>query len=239
MIACNLENLNIFFLIDGGVQKLCRALQNKHSKLSTLNLAQNNLTDGCISDLCNALQNEHCKLNEVNLAVNRLTDQCIPDLCRALQNEHCKLNVVDLAINRLTDQCIPDLCRALQSEHCKLQVVNLATNRLTDQCIPDLCRALQNEHCKLTALSLDHNEGITNEGLRMLCECSLPEEQQKKILNLSGCSLTNDCIPYLRNAVENEHCILKELRLAKSVFSQEEQEHLHQLETNQMKFELV
>ncbi len=174
----------------------------------------------------------------LNLARNNLTDQCIPDLCRALQNEHCKLNCLDLSVNQLTDQCIPDLCKALENEHCKLNEVNLVMNKLTDQCIPHLCKALTSKS-KLTALSLAQNVRITDEGLRMLCECSLPEKQQKKKLDLYGCSLTSDCIPYLRDAVENEHFILKELSLSKNMFSGEEQEYLRQLETNQMKFQFV
>jgi Ran GTPase-activating protein (RanGAP) involved in mRNA processing and transport len=118
------------------------------------------------------------------------------------------------------------ICKALQNEHCKLNTLNLAGNKLTDQCIPDICRALQNGHCKLTALSLAYNEGITDEGVRMLCECSLPEGQEKKKLSLYGCSLTNACIPYLRDAMKNEHSILKELTLIESASSQEDLKQL-------------
>jgi Ran GTPase-activating protein (RanGAP) involved in mRNA processing and transport len=147
--------------------------------------------------------------------------------------------MLNLAQNNLTDECISDLCKALQNEHCKLNEVNLAMNKLTNQCIPHLCEVLKSKS-KLTDLSLAQNRDITDEALRMLCQCSLPEGQQKnRKLNLFGCSLTNNCIRYLRNAVGNEHFILKELILAKSVFSNEEQEHLHQLETSQTKFELV
>ena len=69
-------------------------------------------------------------------------------------------------------------------------------------------------------------------------ECSLPEGQEKN-LNLIRCSLTNNCIPYLHSAVENERFVLKELILGKSRFSEEEQGHLHRLQTKEMKFELV
>jgi hypothetical protein len=139
-----------------------------------------------------------------------------------------------------TDGGVQKIFGALQNEHCKLNCLDLSENYLTDQCIPGLCNALQNKHCKLSALTLAHNEDITDEGLRMLCECSLPEQQEeKKKLNLYGCSLTNACKPYLSNAMKNERFILKELTLAKSMFSEEERELLHQLETNQMKFELV
>ena len=137
-----------------------------------------------------------------------------------------------------TDGGVQKLFGALQNEHCKLNWLNLSLNHLTDQCIPGLCNALQNKHCKLSALTLAHNEDITDEGLRMLCECSLPEQQQeKKKLNLYGCSLTNACIPYLSNAVKNERFILKELTLIK--FSEKDRKRLRELETNDMTFEFI
>jgi hypothetical protein len=118
--------------------------------------------------------------------------------------------------------------------------LDLSENYLTDQCIPGLCNALQNKHCKLNALTLAYNEDITDEGLRMLCECSLPEQQEeKKKLNLYGCSLTNACIPYLSNAVKNERFILKELVLKENSFSENDQEHFHRLETNDTKFKFI
>ena len=233
---CKLENLNVSqcSITHGGAQELCKALlQNEHCKLIELNLGYNRLTDQCMPDLCKALQNEHCKLIELILAGNQLTDQCIPKLCKALQNEHCKLIALNLAFNKLTDYCIPELCKALQNEHCKLIELNLGHNRLTDKCIPDLCKALKSES-KLTVLSLADNKGITNEGLRMLCELLLTNEHcNLEKLNLWGCSLSNDCIPHLRKAVENEHFSLKELKLKSYVFSEEK---LHQLGTDKIKF---
>ena len=219
------------------VQMLGKALQNEHCKLSKLCLQGNGLTNQCILKLCNALGNGHCKLDWLSLALNKLTDQCIPNLCKALESGHCKLTCLNLTANELTDQCIPDLCNALANKHCKLDKILLGANKLTDQCIPHVCKALESR-TKLTSLSLHQNKGITNDGLGTLCKSSLTEGQQKKKLNLFGCSLSNDCIPYLRNAVKNEYFALKQLTLEKRVFSEEEQEQLHQLQSNRMKFEL-
>ena len=102
---------------------------------------------------------------------------------------------------------------ALVTKHGKIAVLDLGNCSLTNHCIPSLLKPLQNEHCQLTNLSLKSNV-IGNRGARMLFEDGLTKDHCKLIkLNLSDCSLTNECIFSLLKALENELCGLLELTL--------------------------
>jgi hypothetical protein len=64
-------------------------------------------------------------------------------------------------------------------------------------------------------LSLLANQGITDEGLRTLCESALTSEHCKlTVLYLDDCSLTDKCIPDLCVALQSERCKLTDLSLA-------------------------
>jgi Ran GTPase-activating protein (RanGAP) involved in mRNA processing and transport len=93
---------------------------------------------------------------------------------------------------------------ALSKEHCKLTKLTLSKCSLTDCCIPSLCKALQDERCQLTDLSLGYN-AIGDKGACMLFKDALTKEHCKLTeLNLGKCSLTDQCIPSLCKALQDE-----------------------------------
>ena len=214
---CKLTKLDLAncSLTNQCIPSLCIALQDKRCKLTVLSLAMNSIMDeGAMNLFKNALSKENCKLTKLDLERCSLTDQCIPSLCMALQNEHCKINVLLLRGNSITDRGATMLFEnALPKENCKLTKLNLAECSLTDQCIPSLCMALQDERCKVTVLYLNDND-IMDKGAMKLFENALLNENCKLTkLDLGQCSLTDQCIPNLCMALQNEHCKVNVLSL--------------------------
>ena len=199
------------------VPALCELLKNECCNLIDLSLKDNSgIKDEGLRILCeDALTNEHCKLERLDLKDCSLTDDCLPELCNALQDERCKLICLSLSQNKIADKGLHMLCElALTKKHCKLLELNLDGCSLTDECIPDLSNALEDEHCKLTCLSLSQNK-IADKGVHVLCEFALTKEHCKLVeLNLRDCSLTDECLPDLCNALEVEHCKLTCLSLS-------------------------
>ncbi|CAB3999043.1 Leucine Rich repeat-containing, partial [Paramuricea clavata] len=149
------------------------------------------------------------QLYELDVSVCELTDRCIPTLVKALQDKHCQLTVLSLGFSAIGDK---GACRlfedALTKEHCKLTMLDLERCSLTDQCIPSLCKALQDGRCQLVALSL-RNNAIGDEGVGMLFEDALTKEHCKlMVLDLAERSLTDQCIPSLCKALQDERCQL-------------------------------
>ncbi|XP_028398639.1 NACHT, LRR and PYD domains-containing protein 12-like [Dendronephthya gigantea] len=235
---CKLTNLDLSgcSLTYRCVPELCRTLQDKHCKLAVLSLAHNKgVGREGLRLLCEyALTRDHCKLVKLNLARCSIADQCIPELCQALQDEQCKLTDLSLGYNiGLSDEGLRTLCgQALTKENCKVTKLNLSWCSLTDQCIPILCTTLQHERCKLTDLSIGSDKGISDEGLRVLCERALTNERCKLAkLDMSHCSLTDRCIPVLCEALQDEHCGLCELFLKESMFSSASIKSLREITT--------
>ena len=229
---------------DEGAMVLCDALTKEFRKLNKLDVRECSLTDRCIHTLVKALQDErcqltylslegndigdesacmlfedaltkeHCKLTELNLGICSLTDQCISSLCKVLQDERCQLTDLSLEDNDIGDKGACMLfVDALTNDHCKLTELDLSECSLTDQCIPSLCKALQDERCQLTGLSLTFND-IGDKGVDMLFEHALTKEHCKLTeLNLERCLLTDQCIPSLCKALQNERCQLTVLTL--------------------------
>jgi hypothetical protein len=167
-----------------------------------------------------ALTKEHCKLTELNLRRCSLTDQCIPSLCKALQDERCQLTDLSLGCNAIGDRGACMLFEdALTKEHCKLTELNLRQCSLTDQCIPSLCMALKDEHCQLSFLSMWGNF-IGDKGVGILFEDALTKEHCKLTeLNVERCSLTDQCIPAVCKALQDDSCGLTKLHLGRNNFS--------------------
>jgi hypothetical protein len=94
--------------------------------------------------------------------------------------------------------------------------------------------ALEDERCKLTVLSLAANKGIGDDGLGELCKNALTKEHCKLAkLHLFVCSLTDKCIPELREALQDEHCKLKELCLGGNKFTKKGRDCLRKIETHE------
>ena len=208
------------------ISKLCELFNNDYcTELRELELRS---YEGEITPLWDSLCKGLCKLTKLTISGSySLPDHCTAKLCNALQDERCQLT--DLTLTRggmvftlycnLEDNVIGDkeACMlfedGLTKEHCKLTKLDLSYCSLTDQCVPSLCKALQDEVCRLTDLSLRGND-IGNKGASTLFEDALTKEHCKLTkLDLSYCSLTDQCIPSLCKALQDEVCRLTDLSL--------------------------
>ena len=205
-------------ILDEGAKELCA---RKLTSLTQLYLERCGLSDECISSICGLLTDEGCNLSVLSLSCNKgISNEGVRLLCKeALVKKLCKLKELNLSRCSFNDECARTLSETLQNDHCQLTVLYLEASSLTDEYIPEISKALQGK-CKLTVLSLAYNRKITNEGLGMLCKLVLTRESCKlRNLNMFGCSLSDDCIPYLSKALQDEHCTLNELTLAEAAFS--------------------
>ena len=233
---CKLTKLNLgrCSLTDQCIPSLCKALQDERCRLTDLKLGSKDIGDkGACMLFENGSTQEHCKLTKLDLGGCWLTDQCIPSLCKALQDERCRLTDLSLVSNWIRDKGACTLFEnGLAQEHCKLTKLDLGCCSLTDQCIPSLRKALQDERCRMTDLSLQFN-GIGDKEAWMLFKDGLTQEHCKLTkLDLAGCSLTDQCIPSLLNALQDKHCRLVELQLWSNKFTKGGQQSIRKITEN-------
>jgi GTPase SAR1 family protein len=223
----NDNHLEVLILQDNeinssGISKLCEAFNSDHcTDLRFLCLDRDEVGDEGAGALCDTLTKGLCRLTRLRVSECSLTDQCIPLLVQTLQDERCQLTALGMPGNAIGDEGVGMLFGdALTTEYCKLTELNLDRCSLTDQCIPKLCEALQDKHCKLTDLSLWKNS-ISDAGVGKLFEDAVTKEQCKLTkLNIDGCSLTDQCIPELCKALQDEHCSLTKLSLRYNDFTE-------------------
>ncbi|CAB3981895.1 NACHT, LRR and PYD domains-containing 14-like [Paramuricea clavata] len=141
------EGVNIFFN---------DAVRRDQCEVTYLQLGSCSLTVNCILPLCKALQDKHCKLTWLSLSNNAIGDEGVRMLCTdALRREQCKLTQLDLENCSLTDECLPLLCKTLQDGHCKLNNLSLGGNNFTEEGKKNfLCNVARTECCKSRGLQI-------------------------------------------------------------------------------------
>ena len=195
--------------------KLNCKLNHKHTKLTSLTLGYFSITDEGLPNMCMFFKNGHAShLEMLDLSYQKRGLFDISKLCEALNNDNCtELTCLCLQNAILTSEGASVLFDTLTKGLRKLTTLDISACELTDRCIPMLVKALQDERCQLTVLLLGFND-IGDEGVGMLFEDALTKEHCKLTkLNLSKCALTDQCIPSLCKALQDERCQLTVLLL--------------------------
>ncbi|XP_028413222.1 NACHT, LRR and PYD domains-containing protein 3-like [Dendronephthya gigantea] len=222
-------------LFDSVIKLKCTTLDHKHSKLTTLDLLGFSTTDECLSKISEFFKHGHASCLE-KLSLNGCGITTFVEIREVLDNKLCpELTELNLRRNVICNEGVRLLCNALiKYPHLKLTRLGLSACSLTDKCIPLLCELFKDEHCKLTVLDMEENPGISDEGVRMLCEDVLTNEHCKLAeLNLDCCSLTDECIPWLSEALLDKRCVLNLLWISQNNFTENGRNSLRELETNQ------
>ena len=216
------------------VESKC-SLEHEHCKLRELNIQSLPTTNEDLSTMCKFFKDGHASCLEKLVLRNLcgMSSDGVDILCEILNNEvFPELTYLDLSHNEITDREIYVLCHALQRQ---FKLTHLFLGRcffLTIFGIPSLCRLISDERCNLAVLSLEGNKYITDIGLHILCKTALTKEHCKLTkLSLFNCSLTDGCIPELRETLQDEHCTLSELVLGNCKFTKIGKNSLRQLET--------
>ena len=170
--------------------------------------------------MCELFRNGHgiC-LKELSLCRCEISSHQISIFCKVLEDKLCPhLTCLNFSGNNIADEGLIELCHTLSKQKLlKLTKLDLSQCSLTNECVPALCELLTNECCNLIDLSLKRNSGIKEKGLHILCKDALTKEHCKlEKLVLSHCSLTDDSLPELCNALQDEHCKLARLKLSKN-----------------------
>ena len=200
-------------------------LNHEHSKLVKLFLFNHDVTDEILSAMCEFFRNGHgiC-LKELILVKCKISSHELSIFCQVLDDKLCPhLTHLNFPFNDIADEGLTELCHTLTKQKLlKLTKLVLSCCSLTNECVPVLCELLTNECCNLIDLTLRGNSGIEDEGLHILCKDALTKEHCKlERLDLSDCSLTDECIPDLGKTLQDEHCRLKKLDLNGNKFTEE------------------
>ena len=159
------------------------ALKHKHTcnKLTELNINSFDVTNECLSIMCELFKNGHAScLEKLSLRDCRMMSPGVSILCEVLNSTLCpELTYLELSANTILDEGVTVLCNGLKQNLFNLTQLFLDACKLTKECIPSLCELVEDERCNLTVLSLLANQGITDEGLRTLCESALTSEHCK------------------------------------------------------------
>ncbi|XP_039618038.1 ribonuclease inhibitor-like [Polypterus senegalus] len=212
--CCRHVNLDTCHLTSTCCSALSSALSSQQSRLTELNLRNNNLEDSGVNQLCEGLRSENCKLEKVNLGTCHLTITCCSALSSVLSSPHSRLTELDLSSNNnLEDSGVSQLCVGLRSENCKLEKLRLSGCRLTSKCCSALSSALSSTHSRLTDLELSKNN-MEDSGVVQLCEGLMSENCKVEKLSLSSCGLSSTCCSALSSALSSPNTRLIELDLS-------------------------
>ena len=214
------------------------SLNHEHSKLIKLYISRHDVTDEILSTMCEFFRNGHAIcLKELSLVGCEISSRKLSILCKVLDNKLCfELTYLNLGSNNIADEGLTKLCKTITKQKLlKLTELRLWNCSLTNECVPALCELLRNECCDLIDLTLEINRGINDEGLRILCGHALTNEHCKlESLKLSGCSLTDGCLPELSNALQHGHCRLYKLDLYGNGFTEKGKKSIHEIQTHEL-----
>ncbi|XP_056322437.1 NACHT, LRR and PYD domains-containing protein 3-like [Danio aesculapii] len=145
-----------YSLTDEGCAALASALISNPENVRELDLAFNDLR-GSVTSLCAVLENPHSKLEKMVLANCGLTGESCAALVSALRSNPAQLRDLDLSRNKIGDSVIL-FCGVLEHPHCKLEKLWLSDCGVTDVGCDALASALRSNPESLRDLSLSWNK---------------------------------------------------------------------------------
>ena len=154
----------------------------------------------------------------------------------SLNHEHSKLIKLYIFYHDVTDEILPTLCEFFRKGHAIcLKDLSLVGCQISSRELSIFHEVLDNKPCpELTRLDLGDNS-IAGEGLTKLCKTITKQKLLKLTeLDLRWCSLTDDCLPELCNALQHEHCRLNTLYLSGNKFTKKGKKSIHEIKTHEL-----
>ncbi|MCI4393399.1 hypothetical protein PGIGA_G00156980 [Pangasianodon gigas] len=192
-------------LQDSVVEMLFAAEKNPHCKLETLRLQGCNLTEKSSLALAFLISS---KLTELDLGNNDLHDSGVELLSNGLKNKLCKLETLRLCDCRITEVGCAALSSALSSNPSHLRELDLNSNKIRNLGVKLLSEPLGDQQCTLKKLGL-FNCGITDEGCPALVAAMMSNPSHLRELNLAGNDVTESGLNILFDLVQTPVCALE------------------------------
>ncbi|KAG1925185.1 NACHT, LRR and PYD domains-containing protein 12-like [Pimephales promelas] len=235
-------NLSFNNLQDSGLKLLSDGLKNPQCKLQTLKLSNCRIgEEGCVA-VVTALRSNPSHLRELDLSCNKPRDSGGKLLSDLLKDPHCKLEKLLLYNCRLGEEVCTALASSLISNPSNLRELNLSYNKPGHSAVELLSNLLHDPRCKLEKLQLC-NCSIGEDGCAALAtalrsnpthlremnhlnynkpgvsgvkqlSCLVKDTHCKlEKLQLSDCSITEECFKALVSGLRSNPSHLRELNL--------------------------
>ncbi|KAM9493752.1 NLR family CARD domain-containing protein 3-like isoform 2-T3 [Clarias gariepinus] len=153
--SCRLHTLDLSNnnLQNSVIDVLSAAKINPHCRLETLRLQGCNLTEKSCLALAILLRS---KLTRLDLGNNNLRDSGVKLLCEGIMKSQCKLEMLRLFQCGITDEGCAALVSALMSNPSHLRELNLDGNSVTESGLSVLFALVQDPDCSLEKLEYTH-----------------------------------------------------------------------------------
>ena len=208
--SLNLSNIQI---TDQDLESLIKAATFKESNLEELYVGLNeSISPKALLHLCKALQRRHCKLTTLDLYGLHVSDVVLLKLCESLKHANCKLTDLMLGGSDITDESMRRLCNSLKDENCKLTGLYVNSEEITDSSLTYLSETILQSSCKISALQLTSSQ-VSDVGVGQVCSTLRKQNCNLTFLGLTSDQITDKAVPYVLKSIRNENFKLNHLSL--------------------------
>jgi hypothetical protein len=191
---------------DEELGSILSVLEECESFISVLSLENSILFDDALVPLLTSLCSETCVLQALTLKGTKLKDSDVLLLSKQLGSSACKLTVLDLHDCGVSLLGVEAISRSLTSTMCGLRRLDLSNNNIDEVGAKMLADSImQNNSRTLQHLSLS--------GSRISHEATSIFISTLSSLDLSYCNMDDEVGVILANALKEESCTLKLLKL--------------------------
>uniref|UniRef100_A0A8C1MRN2 Uncharacterized protein n=1 Tax=Cyprinus carpio TaxID=7962 RepID=A0A8C1MRN2_CYPCA len=194
-----------------GFMKLATVLQDKHCKLNTLIMNNNNITEEDCRLLTEALNSNPSNLIELNLSQTTLNNSLMKFFSTLFKNEQCRLKKLKFNSICITEEGCAALTSAFNSNPSNLIELDLSGNKLENSGVTKISTLLANFHCTLQILRIS-DCCISEEGYKALASALRSNPSHLIELDLTGNDPGPSGVKQLSDLLQDPNCTLKTLR---------------------------
>ncbi|XP_039544874.1 NACHT, LRR and PYD domains-containing protein 3-like [Pimephales promelas] len=205
---------------DSGGKLLSDLLKDPHCKLEKLLLYNCRLGEEVCTALASSLISNPSNLRELNLSYNKPGHSAVELLSNLLHDPRCKLEKLQLCNCSIGEDGCAALATALRSNPTHLREMNLNYNKPGVSGVKQLSGLVKDTHCKLEKLQLS-DCSITEECFKALVSGLRSNPSHLRELNLNGNEIGDTGVKLLSDLLQDNHCKLGKLHLKLCEFQEE------------------